>query len=106
MKRIDINSDMGEGFGAYCLGDDKARSRVVTTANMACGFHAGDPEIIASTYSAARQAGVVVESGKRIPVEIDTVCVHGDTPNAICIASTMRQELEKAGFTVKPFASV
>lgn len=58
--QVDINSDMGEGFGAYRLGDDAAILDIVTSANVACGFHAGDPEIMAATFSMAREKGVAV----------------------------------------------
>ena len=44
MPTIDLNSDLGEGFGIWSLGDDEALLDVVTSANVACGFHAGDPE--------------------------------------------------------------
>ena len=57
---IDLNSDMGEGFGAYRLGDDAAILDIVSSANVACGFHAGDPEIMAGTFALARQKGVAV----------------------------------------------
>ncbi|MGI8417811.1 MAG: LamB/YcsF family protein, partial [Nakamurella sp.] len=40
---IDLNSDLGESFGAWVLGDDEAMLDIVTSANVACGFHAGDP---------------------------------------------------------------
>jgi UPF0271 protein len=58
--QVDINSDMGEGFGAYRLGDDSAILDIVTSANVACGFHAGDPEIMATTFAMARDKGVAV----------------------------------------------
>lgn len=58
--RVDINSDMGEGFGAYRLGDDAAILDIVTSANVACGFHAGDPDIMAATFAMAREKGVAV----------------------------------------------
>lgn len=58
--QVDINSDMGEGFGAYKLGDDAAILDIVSSANVACGFHAGDPEIMAATFSMAREKGVAV----------------------------------------------
>ena len=45
MMKIDVNSDMGEGFGVYQLCDDEALMQVVSSANIACGFHAGDPAI-------------------------------------------------------------
>lgn len=58
--QVDINSDMGEGFGAYRLGDDAAILDIVTSANVACGFHGGDPEIMAATFAMAREKGVAV----------------------------------------------
>ncbi len=58
--RIDINSDLGEGFGRYTCGDDDALLGIVTSANVACGFHAGDPEIMAHTYKVAKEHGVAV----------------------------------------------
>jgi lactam utilization protein B len=44
MRKIDLNSDLGESFGAYTIGDDAAMPDLVTTANIACGFQAGDPQ--------------------------------------------------------------
>jgi len=58
--RIDINADLGEGFGRYTCGDDDAMLAIVTSANVACGFHAGDPEIMAHTYKVAKANGVAV----------------------------------------------
>ena len=43
MASIDLNADLGEGFGVWRLGDDDAMLGIVTSANIACGFHAGDP---------------------------------------------------------------
>jgi UPF0271 protein len=60
MARIDLNSDLGEGFGDYRCGDDEAMLDLVTSANVACGFHAGDPEIMARTFRAAKARGVTV----------------------------------------------
>ena len=57
---IDLNSDMGEGFGPYAMGDDDAILQVVSSANVACGFHAGDPEIMARTFALAKERGVAV----------------------------------------------
>jgi len=58
--RIDLNSDLGEGFGPWTMGDDAAILDVVTSANVACGGHAGDPEVMFRTLVAARERGVVV----------------------------------------------
>jgi UPF0271 protein len=51
--RVDLNSDLGEGYGAWTLGDDNAMLAVVTSANIACGFHAGDPTILLATCRSA-----------------------------------------------------
>lgn len=58
MTTIDLNCDMGEGFGVYELGDDEAMLDVVTSANIACGFHAGDPLVMAKTLADAGAKGV------------------------------------------------
>ncbi|HEY0537481.1 MAG TPA: 5-oxoprolinase subunit PxpA, partial [Actinoallomurus sp.] len=57
---IDINADLGEGFGPWRLGDDLALLSIVTSANIACGFHAGDPPIMRRTCAAAVERGVVI----------------------------------------------
>ncbi|HCQ97793.1 MAG TPA: LamB/YcsF family protein, partial [Acidobacteria bacterium] len=44
--RIDLNCDMGESFGSYSIGNDESVMRSITSANIACGFHAGDPSVI------------------------------------------------------------
>ncbi|MDB5648390.1 LamB/YcsF family protein, partial [Methylobacterium sp.] len=54
MPTIDLNADLGEGYGTYRCGDDAAMLDIVTSANVACGFHAGDPEIMAETFKLAR----------------------------------------------------
>lgn len=58
--RIDLNADLGEGFGAWTMGADEAVLAYVTSANVACGFHAGDPLVIDRTVSRAARAGVAV----------------------------------------------
>jgi UPF0271 protein len=58
--RIDLNSDVGESFGAYRLGADAAVMRSITSANVACGYHAGDPRVMRETVKLARAAGVAV----------------------------------------------
>lgn len=57
---IDLNADLGEGFGIWRLGDDTALLDVVTSANVACGFHAGDPLTIRRTCAAAVDRGVMI----------------------------------------------
>ncbi|MEZ5912996.1 MAG: 5-oxoprolinase subunit PxpA [Paracoccaceae bacterium] len=250
---VDLNADMGEGYGRWSLGDDAALLRIVSSANIACGMHAGDPDVMARTMqqavacdvgigahpgfadrqgfgrrrmdlsaeelgnlvayqlgaaqALARRAGgrvrhlklhgalsnmasvdaelarhcyraalavdpdiilvvlaatameavarelgarwageifadrayeddatlrdrrlpgavlhdgakaaariarmlgegaIISESGRRIPARIDTVCLHGDTPDAVAMAKTLREHLQTAGFTIKKFLS-
>jgi UPF0271 protein len=60
MAGIDLNSDLGESFGAWKMGDDAAMLDVVSSANVACGFHAGDPAGILKTLRAAAERGVAI----------------------------------------------
>jgi len=57
---IDLNADTGEGFGRYRMGPDVELLALVTSANVACGFHAGDPRVMDATVAVAAQRGVVV----------------------------------------------
>ena len=56
--RVDLNADLGEGFGIWQLGDDAAMLGIVTSANLACGFHAGDPAGLRTVCRQAAAAGV------------------------------------------------
>ena len=58
--KVDLNCDMGEGYGRWSLGDDAAMLDVVTSANVACGFHGGDPNIMVATARLAKAKGVSV----------------------------------------------
>jgi len=58
--RMDINCDMGESFGPYTMGEDKKMMEFATSVNIACGFHAGDPAVMAETVRLAAQYGVAV----------------------------------------------
>ena len=57
---VDLNSDVGESYGRWTLGEDAALLEVVSSANVACGFHAGDPSTLSKTCSNAVQQGVVI----------------------------------------------
>ncbi len=88
--RIDLNCDMGESFGRYTLGDDAAMLDIVTSANVACGLHAGDPMVMQSTVTLAARKGVAVGAhpgypdlqgfGRRAmaltPAEIETAVLY------------------------------
>jgi len=67
MLKIDLNSDLAEGFGDYVSGDDAQMLKIVTSANVACGFHAGDPEIMANTFRIAKENGVAVGAHPGFP---------------------------------------
>src|SRR5260370_25944321 len=67
MLSVDLNSDLGEGFGTYRCGDDDAMLSIVTSANVACGLHAGDPGVMARTFAVARERGVAVGAHPRFP---------------------------------------
>lgn len=60
MKAIDLNCDLGESFGAYTIGQDRALMEVITSASVACGFHAGDPTVMGRTVEAAQGQGVAL----------------------------------------------
>ncbi|MGX9417775.1 LamB/YcsF family protein [Vibrio sp. WJH972] len=60
MKSIDLNSDLGEGFGPYTIAEDDALLEIVSSANIACGYHAGDPMVMDKTIRRAIECGVAV----------------------------------------------
>lgn len=67
MYKVDLNSDLGESFGAYTVGMDEAVIAHVSSANVACGFHAGDPLVMERTVAACRAAGVAVGAHPGFP---------------------------------------
>jgi len=64
---IDLNSDMGESFGAYTIGADEEILRWVTSANVACGWHGGDPHVMRQTVARAKALGVAVGAHPSYP---------------------------------------
>lgn len=100
MTTIDLNSDLGEGFGAWTMGDDAAMLDVVSSANIACGFHAGDPTIMLATARAAAERGVAIGAhvayrdlagfGRR-PVHVTPDELHADVVHQLgAMAATAR----------------
>ncbi|MFC4600740.1 LamB/YcsF family protein [Cohnella hongkongensis] len=67
MKAVDLNCDLGEGFGAYKLGRDEDLLRLVSSANIACGFHAGDPATMRRTVKLALDRGVAIGAHPGLP---------------------------------------
>lgn len=66
-RRIDLNADLGESFGAYRLGADEALLTVVSSANVACGFHASDPRVMEHTVALCKAHGVAVGAHPGFP---------------------------------------
>lgn len=66
-KTIDLNADLGESFGHYSIGDDTALLGIVTSANVACGFHGGDPQVMASAFALAKANNVAVGAHPGFP---------------------------------------
>ncbi len=64
---VDLNADMGESFGAWTMGDDAALMPWITSANVACGWHAGDPSTIAATTALAVRHGVAIGAHPGLP---------------------------------------
>lgn len=65
--RVDLNADVGESFGAYSIGHDAAIMRFITSANIAAGFHAGDPSVLRQTIRSAKAHGVAVGAHPGFP---------------------------------------
>ena len=65
--RVDINSDVGESFGAYSIGHDTGLMKSITSANIAAGFHAGDPSVLRATIRTAKANGVAVGAHPGFP---------------------------------------
>ncbi len=65
--RIDLNADVGESFGAYTLGMDAELIPLISSANIACGFHAGDPSVMRTTVERARRAGTAAGAHPGLP---------------------------------------
>ena len=67
MSRIDLNADLGESFGPWPMGTDEALMASISSANVACGFHAGDPSVMRRTVALAKASGVAVGAHPGFP---------------------------------------
>jgi UPF0271 protein len=67
VSKINLNGDMGESFGRYVIGDDEALIGLVRSASIACGFHAGDPIVMAQSVALAKRHGVSTRSRRSRP---------------------------------------
>lgn len=89
--RIDLNSDLGEGYGAWRMGDDAAMLGIVSSANIACGFHAGDPEGLLEVLAEAARRGVVVGAHVSYPDRVGFGRRAMDVPPATLRADVIYQ---------------
>lgn len=67
MFKVDLNSDLGESFGTYKMGMDEKNLKFVSSANVTCGFHAGDPCVMDKTLNLAKQNGVCIGAHPSYP---------------------------------------
>ncbi len=67
MPHVDLNADMGESFGPWKMGDDESLLKIITSANIACGFHAGDPDVMVQTMALAAENGVGIGAHPGFP---------------------------------------
>ncbi|WP_282120239.1 LamB/YcsF family protein [Ruegeria atlantica] len=67
MPSVDLNADMGESYGPWNMGDDESLLKIITSANIACGFHAGDPDVMAKTMTLAAESGVGIGAHPGFP---------------------------------------
>src|SRR5580765_4145667 len=65
--RVDLNADVGESFGAFTIGNDAALMGSITSANIAAGFHGGDPSVLRATIRLARTHGVAIGAHPGFP---------------------------------------
>ncbi|OIH96496.1 LamB/YcsF family protein [Curtobacterium sp. MCBA15_001] len=115
MTTIDLNSDLGEGYGAWTLGDDQAMLDVVSSANIACGAHAGDPVVMLATARAAAARGVAVGAhvayrdllgfGRR-PVSVTPDELHADVVHQLGAMAAAARVAGTAVTYVKPHGAL
>jgi 5-oxoprolinase (ATP-hydrolysing) subunit A len=67
MKMIDLNCDMGEAFGNYAMPNDEKLMDYISSANIACGFHAGDPAVMQQTVTLAIKKGIAIGAHPGLP---------------------------------------
>ena len=90
-RNIDLNSDLGEGYGAWKMGDDATMLGIVSSANVACGFHAGDPLVILATVREAAAKGVAVGAHVSYPDRVGFGRRPMDVTHAELVADVIYQ---------------
>gem|GEM_PF-1029522 len=74
--KIDLNCDLGEAFGNYTFGGDQHILPLITSANIACGYHAGDEDVMNETVQLAKKNNISIVIGRWIGIFLSWVCVH------------------------------
>jgi UPF0271 protein len=115
VPRIDLNADLGEGFGVWQLGDDDAMLGIVSSANVACGFHAGDPAGLLRVCRSAAQRGVRIGAqvsyrdlagfGRRF-IDVDAEDLLADVVYQIGALQALAQACGTAVCYVKPHGAL
>lgn len=115
--QINLNADLGEGFGPWTMGDDLAMLNMIREAYADRTYDDGlnltgrsvPGAVIGSVETALDRVMTMLDqgcltsvSGKRLTVTIQSICVHGDNPSAVAMARALRTGLETAGWTVAP----
>jgi lactam utilization protein B len=100
MKKMDLNCDRGESFGIYKLGVDEEAIQYITSANIACGFHAVDPN--KNVLRMVVEGETETMDGELFDIKGDSICVHGDTTGAVEIIKRIREKLQDAGVEIAP----
>lgn len=113
--QIDLNSDMGESFGRWALGDDSALLETVSSANIACGFHAGDPLVMRATLACAAAHGVTVGAhvayrdlagfGRRF-IDVPAVELQADVMYQLAALAGLARAAGTRVFYVKPHGAL
>lgn len=111
MDTIDLNSDLGEGHGSWDMGDDDALLEIVTSANVACGFHAGDPSIMRRVSAHASSSGVAIGAhvayrdltgfGRRF-IDVDADTLRDEVTYQIAALAGMARQAGATVSYVKP----
>ena len=114
-RRIDLNADLGESYGAWTMGDDVAMLAIVTSANIACGFHGGDPLTLRRAIAAAAERGVVIGAhigyhdlvgfGRRA-IDIEPAALAADVLYQIAALDGMCRSIGTAVRYVKPHGAL
>jgi len=112
---VDLNSDLGEGFGAYTIGQDEEVLRFVTSANIACGYHAGDHNVMGRIVKAAAEKGVGLGAHPGLPdlmgfgrrrIEVDTKDVYNMTLYQVGALTAFARACGKRLQHVKPHGAL